>query len=601
MSMNQNTTPDYAARLKTLRDELKIQKLDGFLVPMADEFQCEIAPPSAQRIAFLTGFTGSSALVIAMHDKAVFFTDGRYTLQASHQLPKGLYTLIDFGQTSPADWLKDNTRAHQVIGFDPWLHTEAAIERIRKALAKTGAELKDVRKNPVDMIWMGRPTPPCALIYAHDIAYAGKTSVEKRKALADELKKDGLNAMVITDPASIAWLLNVRGDDLPFTPAPLSFAILRNDASVEWFVDPKKITAGLDDVLGSGIIRFRPEEFGAGLARLGEAKARVRVDPHETAHWVFKTLSTAGATIERGDNPCALPKACKNPTEINGMRAAHRRDGASLCRLLAWLNAGHAPGTLTEIAVEQKLHALRAENQFHRGPSFATIAGAGANAAIVHYRATEASNAVIQPDMLFLLDSGAHYFDGTTDVTRTIAIGQPLREMRDRFTRVLKGHIALASIIFPEGTTGAELDVLARQHLWSIGLDYNHGTGHGVGSYLSVHEGPQNISRRGNVPLKEGMVVSNEPGFYKAGHYGIRIENLQAVVERIELSSVERKMFGFETLTLVPIDRRLIDAEMLTKPERLWLDDYHARVRQALRPLADEATARWLMEATEPI
>ncbi len=599
--MTDAPTPDYAARLKSLRDELKIQKLDGFLVPMADEFQSEIVPPSARRIEFLTGFTGSSALVIVMHDKAVFFTDGRYTLQASKQLPKGLYTLIDSGQTSPADWLKENTYARQNIGFDPWLHTAATIERYQKAMAKTGAGVTPVRKNPIDMIWHKRPAPSQALIYAHDVAYAGKTSADKRKQLAEELKKENINAAVITDPASIAWLLNVRGGDVPHAPLPLSFAVLKSDATVEWFVEPKKITSGLDTVLGSDVVRFKPDEFGKALGRLGEMKYRVRVDPNEAPHWVVAALGEAGAIIERGDNPCVMPKACKNITELDGMRAAHRRDGAALCKLLAWFDANAASGTLTELSVEEKLQAFRSENQLYRGPSFATIAGAGANGAIVHYRATEATNAVIKPDMLFLLDSGGQYFDGTTDVTRTILVGKPLMEMRERFTRVLKGHIALASIVFPDGTSGAELDVLARQHLWALGLDYNHGTGHGVGNYLSVHEGPQNISRRGHAPLKEGMVVSNEPGYYKAGHYGIRIENLQAVVERIELSGVDRKMFAFETLTLAPIDRRLIVGDMLTPPERVWLNDYHARIRQAIRPLVDDVTAEWLIKATEPL
>jgi|GEM_PF-15706 len=596
-------TPDVSSlpfpdRLQALRDEIKKLGLDGFLIPMADEFQSETPPPSAQRIAFLTGFTGSAGLIALLDTKAAFFTDGRYTLQAQQQLPKRLFSIIDSGQVSVSDWLQDNVLPKQKIGFDPWLHTASAIRKIKKAFDKSGAMLVPVTGNPIDALWRERPASPAAPIYAHDVLYAGQASADKRRLLANALKKDGLDAAVITDPASVAWLLNVRGGDIPFSPLPLSYVILRDDASVEWFVDPRKITSGLDTYAGIGVTRYNVSEFPAALKRLGEMKCSVRVDYDEAPFSVTSLLNESGARIDRGPDPCAVPKACKNMTELEGMRACHRRDGAAMARFLCWLEQAVPAGGITELSAEEKLLEFRSGNHLFRGPSFATIAASGAHGAIVHYRATQVTNQDIKPDMLFLIDSGGQYSDGTTDVTRTVAIGQPLLEMKDRFTRVLKGHIALASIIFPEGTTGADLDVLARQHLWALGLDYNHGTGHGVGSYLSVHEGPPSISRRGSAPLKAGMVLSNEPGFYQPGHYGIRLENLQAVVERIDLSGTERKMFSFEPLTLVPIDKRLIVVDLLTEGEIEWLNDYHARVHQAIRPLVDEATAKWLEEAT---
>ncbi|MDP9126868.1 MAG: aminopeptidase P family protein [Pseudomonadota bacterium] len=594
---------DSAVRLKALRAELARQGHDGFVVPMADEYQSEYVPASAMRIAFLSGFTGSAGFIAVLKESAAFFTDGRYTLQASQQVPSESFAIFDSAVKTPSEWLAENAGEGATIAYDPWLHTEDDIERLTKALSKTGAKLVAVEKNPLDTVWVNRPAPPTAPIYAHDLAYAGRTAADKRKKIAEELKKQKCDAAVITDPASIAWLLNIRGSDVPNTPLPLSFAILTDSGAVKWFVEPKKVTAGLDKHLGAEVEIDHVGQFPHALDRLGREQRTVRVDPAETARLVVDRLRAAKATLSFGEDPCVLPKACKNSTEIEGMRAAHRRDGAALVKFFAWLDQALEHETITEIGAEEKLSSFRATNNLYRGPSFDTISGAGPHGAIVHYRATKISNRKLERGQLFLLDSGGQYMDGTTDVTRTIAVGKPSLEMRDRFTRVLKGHIALASIRFPEGTTGAELDVLARQFLWAIGCDYNHGTGHGVGSYLGVHEGPQGISKRNRIALKPGMVVSNEPGYYKTAQYGIRIENLQVVTEIIESTAgtADKRMLGFETLTLAPIDRRLIELTMLTEPEIKWLNAYHGRVREVIRPLVDEVSAQWLIDATAPL
>ena len=589
---------DYRLRLQALRDELRKLKLDGFMAPVADEFQNESPPPHARRVEFLTGFTGSSGLAVILLNKAAFFTDARYSLQASRQIPAELFEIFDIANKSPPDWLKENACSGQKIGFDPSLHTAESMERCRRALSVPGIETVPVSANPVDAIWPDRPQPVFFPVYAYDVRYAGKSSDEKRRQIAEELKKQGIHAAVITDAACIAWLLNIRGGDLDCSPLPLSFAILYADATVEWFVDPRKITAGLEEILGPGVIRCSMEDFRAALNRFGEAGCRVRVDPSSASCWVMNELERSGAKTDRGEDPCLLPKACKNPVEIEGFRAAHRRDGAALAGFLRWIDDNALSGEVTEITAAGKLMEFRAAAPLFQGPSFATIAASGPNGAIVHYRPTPETDRKLEPGTLFLIDSGGQYLDGTTDVTRTVAIGEPTREMRDRFTRVLKGHIALASIVFPEGTSGAELEVLARQYLWAAGLDYGHSTGHGIGSFLNVHEGPQSISRRGATPLKPGMALSNEPGFYKPGHYGIRVENIQLVVERPEISNAGNKMLGFELVTLVPIDRRLIDVSMLLPAEKEWIDSYHSRVRQAIRPLVNGETAEWLEKAT---
>jgi Xaa-Pro aminopeptidase len=594
-------TDTLAEHLAALRGEILAAGFEGFLVPMADEYQSEYVPPSARRVAFLTGFTGSAGTVVVLKDKAGFFTDSRYTLQATKQVPSDLFTVFDSAEKSPYAWLEENIGKGAKLGYDPWLHTGEAVERLKKALAKSGAEAVAATQNLVDHIWHDRPSEPAEPVVLHDIAYAGKTSVDKRQALAEELRKRELTAAIITDPASVAWLLNVRGNDVANTPLPLSRAILRDNGAVQWFIDRRKVTEGLQRHVGEEVTLSPPDQFAPVLEQLAKQGKSILLDPAHASSWIVEHLKAFEAKIENGEDICELPKACKNFAELDGMRAAHRRDGAALVRFLAWLDQTWPGGNLTEMSAEHKLASFRETNNNYRGPSFDTISGFGEHGAIVHYKATHQTDKHLKAGTLYLLDSGGQYLDGTTDVTRTLALGTPTAEMRDRFTRVLKGHIALASIRFPEGTTGAELDVLARQYLWEIGMDYGHGTGHGVGCYLSVHEGPQAISKRSKVPLKPGMVLSNEPGYYKAGAYGIRIENLQAVVEILGITGSDKKLFGFETLTLVPIDRRAVEVSMLTDAELKWLNAYHLRVRQVLRSMVDESSAVWLEAATLPI
>jgi Xaa-Pro aminopeptidase len=473
------------------------------------------------------------------------------------------------------------------------------VERFRVAAAKAGGSLKPLDDNPLDAVWTDQPPPPLAPVMPHELRFAGESAEHKRQSLADKLAAERIDAAVLTAPDSIAWLLNIRGGDVPHTPLPLSFAILNSDATVDLFIDRRKLAPGLREHLGNAVRVAEPESFGAALDRLGAAKRRVQVDPTSAAAWVFDRLGAAGAQIQRAPDPAQLPKASKNAAELDGTRLAHRRDGAALTRFLAWLAARAPEGGLTEIAASDRLEAFRAAGDNFRDLSFPTISGAGPNGAIVHYRASAQSERRLEPGTLYLVDSGAQYLDGTTDVTRTVAIGEPTAEMRDRFTRVLKGHIALATCRFPKGTTGSQLDSLARRALWEIGLDYDHGTGHGVGSYLAVHEGPQRISKLPNTQaLLPGMIVSNEPGYYKTGTYGIRIENL-VVVTRVERG--EREMLGFETITLAPIDRALVEPALLDAGEIAWLDAYHARVRTELAPLVDATTAGWLAEATRPL
>ncbi len=591
----------HAPRLDVLRTQISKTSHDGYLVPMADEFQSEYVPNSARRIEFLSGFTGSAGFIIVLKDKAAFFTDGRYTLQAAQQINRDLFQIFDISDKTPSAWLSETLTAGQKIAYDPWLHTASEIDRLQKAVEKAAAHLEAVDGNLVDTIWTDRPAPPTAPIEPYDLRYAGISSADKRQRIAEDLKKHKLSAAVLTDPTSIAWLLNIRGGDVPNTPLPLSFAILHDDSHVAWFVDSAKLTPALPAHLGDDVDICPINGFLNALAQLSQAPNPIRIDSSESAIKVVQHLKQSGVTIAEGDDPCVLPKACKNTTEVDGMRAAHQRDAVALVQFLYWLDHNVASSTVTELSAEARLAEFRHLRPLYRGPSFDTIAGCGPHGAIVHYRATPQTNRVLELGQMFLLDSGGQYLDGTTDVTRTMILGNPTPEMRDRFTRVLKGHIALAAIRFPKGTTGGELDVLARQHLWATGLDYSHGTGHGVGSYLGVHEGPQAISKRSKVPLQPGMVVSNEPGFYKSGEYGIRIENLQVVVLQPDITLPERTMYGFESLTLVPIDRRLIDPALLTEPERVWLNAYHVRVYDALQAELDSDTLAWLTAATAPI
>ncbi len=588
-------------RLADLRAELKRRGLAGLIVPRADEHQGEYVAPRSERLAWLTGFAGSAGLAIVLDQAAAIFVDGRYTLQVTQQVDTALFTPRHVTEQPPDAWIAENLPKSGRLGYDPWLHTPDGLEPLRRAAVRAGGELVACDGNPLDAVWTDQPPPPVAPVLPHPLRYAGRSAEEKRAALGARLAEDGADAAVITQPDSIAWLLNIRGGDVPHTPLPLSFAILHAGGAVDLFIDRRKLVPGLDGHLGNAVAVQPPDQLGPALDALGRSGKRVQADPATAAAWIFDRLAAAGAGLVRASDPCALPKACKNPVEIDGARAAHRRDGAAVTRFLAWLADRAALGGLSEIEAADRLVAFRRENELFRDLSFDTISGAGPNGAIVHYRATPASNRPIEPGQLYLVDSGAQYLDGTTDITRTVAIGTPNSEMRDRFTRVLKGHVALGSARFPRGTTGSQLDTLARAALWQAGLDYDHGTGHGVGSYLGVHEGPQRISKLPNrVPLEPGMIVSNEPGYYKAGGYGIRIENLVTVVE-VPVEGAERPPLGFETLTLAPIDRALVEPALLTPAEIAWLDGYHARVRQSLTPLLDPATAAWLAAATRPL
>ena len=600
------TPAESAARLAALRRELAGRGVAGFLVPRADEHQGEYVPPRAERLAWLTGFTGSAGLAAVLPDRAAIFVDGRYTLQVRDQVDTALFEPRHVTDQPLERWIAENLPKGAILGYDPWLHTVEGVARLQEAVARAGGSLEALPDNPLDAVWTDQPPPPITPVVPHELAFAGKPAAEKRQELGAKLAADGLDAAVLTLPDSIAWLLNIRGGDVPHTPLPLSFAVLHRDGTVDLFIERLKLTPGLQRHLGNGVAVHAPAELGPALDRLGEAKARVLADPASAPAWVFDRLTRAGSAPVRGEDPCALPKACKNPVEIAGTRNAHRRDGAAVVRFLCWLDAEAPKGGVTELEAAERLHGFRRENELFRDLSFDTIAGAGPNGAIVHYRSTEKTNRKLAPGEIFLLDSGAQYLDGTTDITRTMIVGNvpdgPLgAEMRDRFTRVLKGHIAMATARFPKGTSGSQLDILARMALWQAGLDYDHGTGHGVGSYLGVHEGPQRVSKLPNrVGLEPGMIVSNEPGYYKTGAYGIRIENL-VVVTPIDVQDAEREMRGFETLTLAPIDRRLIEPSLLTAGEIAWLDSYHGRVRDELTPLVDAATAKWLAEATRPI
>lgn len=598
--------PSFAERLQALRGELARRGLAGFIVPHGDEHQGEYVPPAAERLAWLTGFTGSAGAAIVLKDKAALFADGRYTLQAHAQVDAQHYQQRHLVEEPPWTWLKANVAQGAAIGYDPWLHSANERQHYLAALIEAGGKLVACETNPLDAVWTGRPPPPLAPVVPHGLDYAGAASSEKRKTIAARLAADGIDAAVLTAPDSIAWLLNIRGGDVPHTPLPLSFALLHKDKRVELFCDPRKLSPGLEAHLGKDVTTAPRGSFAAALGRLGASHAKIMVDPATCAAFVFDRLEGAGAEIKRGTDPVALPKACKNPAELAGAHAAHVRDGAALTRFLAWIKLEGPQGKIGEIEAAERLHALRRECLHFRDLSFATISGAGPNGAIVHYRVTPETERKLEEGQLYLVDSGAQYLDGTTDVTRTLAIGAPTDEMRDRFTRVLKGHIALALARFPAGTTGSQLDALARCALWQAGLDYDHGTGHGVGSYLGVHEGPQRISKTANsTALRPGMIVSNEPGYYKTGAYGIRIENLVAVVPvepaPCKAGTAERQLLGFETLTLAPIDLDLVEPSLLTREEIAWLDAYHGRVREALTPLVDKETAKWLAGATEAV
>ncbi|MBV9569938.1 MAG: aminopeptidase P family protein [Alphaproteobacteria bacterium] len=589
-----------APRLAALRAELDRRGLDGFVVPHSDEYQSEYLPACNERLAWLTSFTGSAGAAVVLKDKAAIFVDGRYTLQVRQQTDGKQFEPRDLTTEGPNAWLEAHAVKGSRIGFDPWVFSAASAEVLRQSVAKAGATLVPTEGNPIDAVWHDRPAAPSDHARPHGSDVAGESAESKRTRIAEEVKKQGADAAVVSQTDSICWLLNVRGADTPHTPFVLSYAILNADGSADWFVDQRKITPEITKHLGNAVRVRDPNEFSPALTAL--AGKTVIADPNWTAAAAFEQLEKVGAKIKRAPDPCQLPKACKNAVEVEGARQAHIRDGAALTRFLAWMAREAPNGHLTEIEAAEALEGYRRQNGALTDLSFDSISGAAPHAALPHYRVTKSSNRTINRNEIYLIDSGGQYPDGTTDVTRTMIVGEPTAEMRDRFTRVLKGHIALATLRFPDGTTGAALDAFARKPLWDAGLDYDHGTGHGVGSYLSVHEGPQNISKKPILqPLKPGMICSNEPGFYKEGEYGIRIENLIVVTEPRPVPDGERPMMEFETITLAPIDLNLVEVKLLTDEERAWLNQYHQGVREKLSSRVDGETRTWLDHATRAI
>jgi Xaa-Pro aminopeptidase len=589
------------ARVAALRTELARRGLTGFIVPRSDRHQNEYVPASEERLAWLTGFTGSAGAAIVLRERAVLFVDGRYTLQVREQVDTSLFAIEHLVETPPDRWIETNLTSADRLGYDPWLHTVESAERLAKACAAAGATLVAVEPDLIDAIWSDRAAPPLGPITLHDLRFAGEAAEEKLARIRAELAKLRADALVVSDPHAVAWAFNIRGSDVAHTPLPLAFAVVPQAGRPALFVDGRKLSNDVRDRLETLADVREPADFVQALAGLGQAHKTVRLDQATAADALARLVTSHGGKVARGPCPIALMKAMKNQAEISGARAAHIRDGVAVTRFLAWFDREAARGTLTEIDAVAALESFRRDTGLLQDVSFPTISGAGPDGAIVHYRVTTKTNRGIAAGELFLIDSGGQYQDGTTDITRTVAVGEPTAEMRERFTRVLKGHIAIARAIFPDGTTGAQLDSFARQSLWAAGLDFDHGTGHGVGSYLSVHEGPARISKLGTTPLRRGMILSNEPGYYKAGAYGIRIENLVLVVEAAAVLGAEKPLNAFETLTLAPIDRRLVVADMLTPEETDWFDGYHARVAQMLAPLVDAETRAWLAAATRPL
>jgi Xaa-Pro aminopeptidase len=587
--------PDW--RLAALRAELRDQGLDGFIVPRADEHLGEYVPASAERLAWLTGFTGSAGLAAVLADKAAVFTDGRYVLQLATQTDPALWEQLHITEDPPPAWLAANAPEGAKIGYDPFLISEEGLGRYTDA----GLAMQPVTRNPIDAVWTSRPAPPLAPARPHPLEHAGRSATEKREQVAALLREAKQDAAVLSDPASIAWLLNIRGDDVPFTPFALGFALTHADGGTELFMDPAKLPDATREWLGNTLSVAGREALEPALVRL--AGKRVRVDGSGTPVWFAQTLRAAGAIVAAGPDPCLLPKACKNEVEQQGSRNAHARDAVAVCRFLHFLADTGPIGSETEMSAAAKLLALRLDVDGFRGESFPAISGAGEHGAVIHYRVTEESNRRIRPDEVYLIDSGAQFPDGTTDVTRTVwtGPGEPPAELREQVTRVLKGHIAIATLAFPQGVGGAHLDAFARRALWQAGLDYDHGTGHGVGSYLSVHEGPVSLSRLARpVPIAAGMILSNEPGYYFPGHYGIRLENL-LLVREATMAGASKPFLQFETLTLAPFDRRLIDPGLLETAELAWLDAYHARVLAEVGPHLERPARDWLALACAPL
>jgi Xaa-Pro aminopeptidase len=594
----------YADRLAALREQLKTDRLDGFVVPLTDEHMSEYVGSYAQRLAWLTGFQGSAGSAVVLPEEAAIFVDGRYTLQVRSQVDGKHWSYQSVPETSVTDWLKDHAAKGARIGYDPWLHTRDWVKKAKESLASRGAELVAVGENPIDKIWRERPEPSKARLVVQPDEYAGKGAAEKRTDITEWLEKHNADAAVLSALDSIAWAFNVRGQDVTHTPVALAYAVVNLDGTADLFVAGEKVGPDVRQHLGNGVRLHERDEFESALSQF--SGKTVAVDPERAVSAIFDALEKAGAKIIPLRDPTVLPKALKNAVEIAGQKSAQARDGAVIARFLKWIDEEAPKGDVDELKASDHLEALRRENPELRDLSFDSISGAGPNGAIVHYKSSEKTNRKLETGTLYLIDSGGQYVDGTTDITRTVPIGEPTDEMRDRFTRVLKGHIAVATAVFPKGTRGTQIDSFARRPLWDAGLDYAHGTGHGVGSFLAVHEGPQRIApvtssqSGGDEPLAAGMIVSNEPGYYKTGEYGIRIENLVLVVDK-QIEGAEKEMLGFETLTFAPIDRRLVVKDMLSPQELDWLNDYHSQVVEKIGPSLSGADREWLEEACAPI
>ncbi|QGM97958.1 aminopeptidase P family protein [Methylocystis parvus] len=592
-----SSSHDSAARVAALRDALARQSLDGFLVPRADAHQNEYVPKNAERLAWLTGFTGSAGFAIVLTDEAAIFVDGRYVIQVRQEIDGTILKPVDISKTAPSAWLADHAREGARIGYDPWVHTSGQIERFAKAVAEKKIALVPLDANPIDALWPDRPPEPMGHVAIHPARYAGETAAAKIKKLREALK--GADAALMSDPHAICWAFNIRGADVAHTPIALAFALLPKAGAPTLYIDDAKLDPRIRASLEKFLTLRAPSALIGDLETAGARGEAVTFDAATAPVKLVETLRAAGGKPRVIEDPAALPKAIKNKAELAGARAAHIRDGAALTRFLAWFSQAAPKGALTEISAAEALETFRRENGDLRDISFPTISAFGEHAAIPHYRVTDKSNLKIGKGV-YLVDSGAQYLDGTTDVTRTVVVGRASRQLKDHFTRVLKGHIAIARAVFPKGVSGAQLDAFARRYLWEAGLDFDHGVGHGVGSYLSVHEGPQRISKLGATPLQPGMILSNEPGYYRAGEYGIRLENL-IIVEKRAVAGAEREMYGFETITLAPFDLNCVEPKLMAPEEIAWLNAYHAYVRKTLSPLLDAKTRQWLRDATRAI
>ncbi len=606
-SFDNKSTPQFGkARVEALRSTFDALGIDGFLVPRADEFQGEYVPECAERMAWLTGFTGSAGVVLVTRSQAIVFVDGRYTTQLASQVDPAVFTGGDLVGAPPAKWLGENAPSGFRLGIDPWLHTSAELLRLEKALAEKGGSVVLLAANPLDPLWEGRPAEPLEPVTIQPEAFSGTPARQKIDNIAEDVKGRKADAVLVTDPSSIAWIFNIRGNDVPHTPHPLARAIIHADGKADLFVDERKLNGEVKAYLNDLVKRHAPTDIELTLRGLAEKGASILVDADVVPVALTRVIEDNGGKVIEATDPVKLPRACKNEAELAGSAAAHVQDGAAMVEYLAWLDS-QQPGTVTEIQAVTKLEHARARlGEAMQNPlkdvSFDTISGSGPNAAIIHYRVTTDSDRRLQDGEMFLVDSGAQYVNGTTDITRTVAIGNVPEEQKRFFTLVLKGVIAISDAKFPKGTRGCDLDPLARIALWKAGADYGHGTGHGVGSYLSVHEGPQRISRVSQQEILPGMILSNEPGYYRPGAFGIRIENLIYVRESEAIEGGDQPMLSFETLTWCPIDRRLIIVALLTEDERTWLNDYHAKTREKLMPLiSDESVKQWLVAATEAL